>query len=205
MVDNTFASPLLQQPLAHGADVVVHSVTKLLSGHSDVVMGALVTADAELLERYARRRSLHGGIPGPFETWLALRGLRTLPARLERAQRTAQELATRLSSHPAVEVVRYPGLDSHPGAALAAKQMRGPGTMMSFDVVGGADAAETVCATTRICVSSTSLGGVETQLERRGRWEGEGHLPPGLIRLSVGQKDIEDLWADLDQALKAST
>lgn len=204
VVDNTFATPLLQRPLALCADAVVHSVTKLLSGHSDVVMGAVVTADPELSARYRNRRGLHGAIPGPFETWLALRGVRTLPARLERAQRTATELAHRLSTHPAVEVVRYPGLESHPGAELAAKQMKGPGTMMSFDVAGGADPAEAVCSATRICVPSTSLGGIETQLERRGRWEGEGHLPPGLIRLSVGQEDVEDLWADLDQALNAA-
>ena len=205
VVDNTFATPLLQRPLEHGADVVVHSVTKLLSGHSDVVMGAVVTAEADLSERYLKRRGLYGAIPGPFETWLALRGVRTLPARLERAQRTAIEVANRLAGHSAVEIVRYPGLDTHPGAQLAAKQMKGPGTMMSFDVLGGADPAEAVCAATRICVPSTSLGGVETQLERRGRWEGEGHLPPGLIRLSVGQEDVEDLWSDLDQALLAAT
>ncbi len=205
VVDNTFATPLLQRPLENGADVVVHSVTKLLSGHSDVVMGALVTADADQSEHYLTRRGLHGGIPGPFETWLALRGLRTLPARLERAQRTAVELATRLVGHAAVEVVRYPGLDTHPGNELAAKQMKGPGTMMSFDVVGGAEPAEAVCLGTRICVPSTSLGGIETQLERRGRWDGEGHLPPGLIRLSVGQEDVEDLWADLDHALVEAT
>ena len=205
VVDNTFATPLLQQPLEYGADVVVHSVTKLLSGHSDVVMGSVVTADDDLAERFGRIRSLRGGIAGPFEAWLALRGLRTLPARLERAQRTAGELATRLAAHPSVEVVRYPGLESHPSAQLAAKQMKGPGTMMSFDVVGGADPAEAVCTGTRICVPSTSLGGIETQLERRGRWEGEGHLPPGLIRLSVGQEDVEDLWADLDRALTAAT
>ena len=204
-VDNTFATPLLQRPLEHCADIVVHSVTKFLSGHSDVVMGAVVTADAEQSERYLKRRGLHGAIPGPFETWLALRGLRTLPARLERAQRTAVELANRLAAHRAVEVVRYPGLDTHPGSELAAKQMKGPGTMMSFDVVGGAEPAEAVCTGTRICVPSTSLGGVETQLERRGRWEGEGHLPPGLIRLSVGQEDVEDLWSDLDQALVEAT
>ena len=201
VVDNTFATPLLQRPLESGADVVIHSVTKLLSGHSDVVMGALVTADDELWERYVKRRSLHGAIPGPFETWLALRGLRTLPARLERAQRTAGELAVRLQAHASVEAVRYPGLPDHPRADLVARQMKGPGTMMSFDVVGGAEPAEAVCASTRICVPSTSLGGVESQLERRGRWDGESHLPPGLIRLSVGQEDLEDLWADLDQAL----
>lgn len=204
VVDNTFATPLLQRPLESGADVVVHSVTKLLSGHSDIVMGAVVTRDADQSERYLTRRGLHGGIPGPFETWLALRGLRTLPARLERAQRNALELATRLASHKSVEVVRYPGLDTHPGNDLATKQMKGPGTMMSFDVSGGADAAEAVCMGTRICVPSTSLGGIETQLERRGRWEGEGHLPAGLIRLSVGQEDVEDLWTDLDQALNAA-
>lgn len=204
VVDNTFATPLLQQPIGLGADVVIHSVTKMLSGHSDVVMGAVVCADPGLAVVLAKLRSLHGGIAGPFEAWLALRGVRTLPARLERAQRTAGELASRLEAHAAVETVRYPGLPSHPGRELAARQMAGFGNMISFDVAGGAAPAEAVCSSTHLCVPSTSLGGVETQLERRGRWEGETHLPPGLIRLSVGQEDIEDLWSDLDQALRAA-
>ncbi len=202
VVDNTFATPVLQRPLELGADLVVHSVTKLLSGHSDIVMGAVVGRDLASIEGLMRLRSLHGAIAGPFEAWLALRGMRTLPARLERAQRTAAELATRLEGHPAVDVVRYPGLASHPGRELAQRQMSGFGNMVAFDVAGGAKPAEALCASTRLCVPSTSLGGVETQLERRGRWEGEQHLPPGLIRLSVGQEDVEDLWSDLDQALQ---
>jgi cystathionine gamma-synthase len=201
VVDNTFATPLLQRPLSLGADLVVHSVTKLLSGHSDVVMGAVVGREEASMEGLVRLRSLHGAIAGPFEAWLALRGMRTLPARLERAQRTALVLAERLAEHAAVDAVRYPGLESHPNRELAERQMSGPGTMIAFDVAGGAEPAEALCGAVRLCVSSTSLGGVETQLERRGRWGGEQHLPPGLIRLSVGQEDVEDLWSDLSQAL----
>ncbi len=200
-VDNTFATPLLQRPLELGADVVVHSVTKLLAGHSDVVMGAVVTASQDLLDAFRRRRSLHGAIPGPMEAFLALRGLRTLDVRLERAQANAAELASRLVSHPEVERVRYPGLSDDPGHSLAAKQMAGFGAMLSVEVRGGAEPAEAVCGRVRLLVPATSLGGVETMIERRGRWEGEQYLPPGLLRISVGLENIEDLWSDLDQAL----
>jgi cystathionine gamma-synthase len=202
-VDNTFATPLLQRPLELGADVVVHSVTKLLAGHSDVVMGAVVTTSGELLESFRRRRSLHGGIPGPMEAFLALRGVRTLDVRLERAQSNAAELARRLVEHPQVERVRYPGLADDPGHALASKQMAGFGAMLSIEVRGGAEAAEAVCGRVQLLVPATSLGGVETLIERRGRWEGEQHLPPGLLRISVGIENIEDLWRDLDAALGA--
>lgn len=205
VVDNTFATPLLQQPLSLGADVVVHSVTKMLSGHSDVVLGAVVCRAAEVADTFEGLRSLHGAIAGPMEAWLALRGIRTLPARLDRAQRTAAEIARRLEAHDAVDAVHYPGLDSHPARDVVLRQMSGFGNMISFEVAGGAGPAEAVCAATRLAVPSTSLGGVETQLERRGRWEGEQHLPPGLIRLSVGQEDLDDLWSDLDQALVSAT
>lgn len=204
VVDNTFATPLLQRPLDLGADVVVHSATKLLSGHSDVVLGAVVTRAQPVLDALRRRRSLHGGIAGPWEAWLALRGLRTLAVRLDRAQATAGALAGRLTEHPAVERVRYPGLPGHPGCQLARRQMAGPGTMVAFDVVGGAAGAEAVASAVQLITAGTSLGGVETLIERRGRWEGEEGLPPGLLRLSVGIEDAEDLWSDLAQALESA-
>jgi cystathionine gamma-synthase len=186
-MDNTFSTPLLQRPLDKGVHYSVHSATKLLSGHSDVVMGVAVARDEALVQSLRSRRSLHGAIPGPVETFLALRGLRTLPVRLERAQATAAELAGRLGGHPEVEKVRYPGF----------------ATVVSFDVAGGAPAADAVCAAVRLIVPATSLGGVETMVERRGKVAGEEHLPPGLIRMSVGLEHVDDLWADLEQALGA--
>jgi cystathionine gamma-synthase len=207
-VDNTFATPLLQRPLDLGADVVVHSATKLLSGHSDVILGAAVTARADLVEALARRRSLHGAIAGAWDAWLTLRGLRTLAVRLDRAQASAAELARRLQSHPGASRVRYPGLDDHPGHELARRQMKGFGSMVSFEVGGGgpagAQAAEGVAEAVRLITAGTSLGGVESLIERRARWEGEEDLPPGLLRLSVGIEDVEDLWADLEQAFAAA-
>lgn len=184
-VDNTFATPLLQQPLSHGADVVVHSATKLLSGHSDVVLGVAVAGSAENADRLRAHRTLHGSIPGPMETFLALRGLRTLPVRLERSSATAAVLAERLADHRSVESVRYPGF----------------GQMLAIDVRGGAAVAERVCASLRLAVHATSLGGVETLVERRGRYVGEEATPPGLLRVSVGLEHVEDLWADLASAL----
>jgi cystathionine gamma-synthase len=204
VVDNTFATPLLQRPLELGADVVVHSVTKFLAGHSDLVMGATVTRDPGRLEALHRRRSLHGAVPGPLEAFLALRGVRTLAVRLERAQDNAGELARRLATHPAVSRVRYPGLVDHPGHDLASRQMDGFGAMLSFEVHGGAPVADAVCDAVRLCVHATSLGGVETLLERRQRWEGEEATPAGLVRVSVGIEDVEDLWSDLEAALDAS-
>jgi cystathionine gamma-synthase len=204
VVDNTFATPLLQRPLDLGADVVVHSVTKFLAGHSDLVMGATVTSDPSRLEGLHRRRSLHGAVPGPLEAFLALRGVRTLAVRLERAQANAGELARRLAAHPRVSRVRYPGLVDHPGHDLASRQMDGFGAMLSFEVHGGAPAADAVCDAVRLCVHATSLGGVETLLERRQRWEGEEATPAGLVRVSVGIEDVEDLWSDLEAALDAS-
>ncbi|WP_353950678.1 aminotransferase class I/II-fold pyridoxal phosphate-dependent enzyme [Knoellia sp. S7-12] len=192
VVDNTFATPLLQQPLTLGADVVVHSATKYLSGHSDLLLGATVTAATDegraLHERIRRHRQLHGAIAGPMETWLALRGLRTLSVRLERACANAAVLATRLAGHSGVDRVRYPGF----------------GAMVSIDVAGDAEAAERVAAATRLWVHSTSLGGVESQIERRRRQPGEPEVvPESLLRLSVGIEDAEDLWRDLDAALGA--
>lgn len=203
-VDNTFATPLLQRPLEFGADVVVHSATKLLSGHSDVVLGAVVARRPDVMEALRRRRSLHGAVAGPWEAWLALRGIRTLSVRLERAQANAAALAARLGAHPLVEAVRYPGLPGDPGHALAARQMDGFGTMVAFEVAGGAPAAEAVAAAVRLATAATSLGGVETLIERRGRWRGEEALPAGLLRLSVGIEDLEDLWRDLDEALRST-
>jgi cystathionine gamma-synthase len=200
-VDNTFATPLLQRPLGLGVDVVVHSATKLLAGHSDVLLGVAVTRRPDLVEQLVTRRSLHGAVPGPWEVWLALRGIRTLSVRLERAQASAAELARRLTAHPRVQQVRYPGLPGHPGHDLAARQMSGFGTMVAFDVAGGAPAADAVVAAVRLATAGTSLGGVETLIERRAKWVGEQALPPGLLRLSVGIEDVEDLWGDLDAAL----
>ena len=207
VVDNTFATPLLQRPLDIGADVVVHSATKFLAGHSDVVMGALVTArnarGDDLHDQLASRRRKVGAIAGPFETWLALRGLRTLALRIERSSANAAELARRLTSHPAIERVRYPGLPSDPGHARASVQMDGAyGAIIAIEVRGGAQAADRLTRTTRLWVHATSLGGVESTFERRRRWATEiPTIPDNLVRLSVGIENIEDLWADLTAAL----
>lgn len=187
-VDNTFASPLLQRPLETGADISMHSATKLLSGHSDVVLGIVVARSAELADRLRGYRTLHGSIPGPMEAFLALRGLRTLAVRVERAAATAAELARRLASHSCIEEVRYPGF----------------GTMIAPVVRGGATAADAVCDRLRLAVAATSLGGVETLIERRGKYAGEEATPPGLLRISVGLEHVDDLWADLDHALTPS-
>ena len=192
VVDNTLSTPLLCRPLSLGADVVVHSVTKYLSGHSDVVLGATVVGDTErgraLGERLRRHRTLHGAIAGPMEVYLALRGLRTLSVRFERASASAAELARRLGGHPSVARVRYPGT----------------GAILSIDVAGDLDAAERVCAATRLWLHSTSLGGVESQIERRRRHPSESQqVPVSLLRLSVGIEHVDDLWADLDRALGA--
>jgi cystathionine gamma-synthase len=200
VVDNTFATPLLQQPLRLGADVVVHSATKFIAGHSDVLLGAVVTRDEAALDRLHRRRTLLGAVAGPVETFLALRGLRSLPLRLEQAQRSAALLALRLRDHPAVTAVRYPGLPGDPGHERAAAQMLGFGAIVSFELVDGA-AAERTCAATRLIVHATSLGGVETTMERRRRHAAEQLAPEGLIRMSVGCEHPEDLWDDLAQAL----
>ena len=190
VVDNTFATPLLQQPLDLGADLVVHAATKFIAGHSDVVLGALVTRDDELLDVLKKRRDLLGAIPGTFETWLALRGLRTLPVRLERAQANAVELARRLGEHPAVSEVRHPGF----------------GAIVSIVLAGGALAADLLTHKTSLWVHATSLGGVESTFERRRRWRSEAAtIPDGLVRMSVGIEDVEDLWDDLAVALDSLT
>ncbi|HWT25635.1 MAG TPA: aminotransferase class I/II-fold pyridoxal phosphate-dependent enzyme [Solirubrobacteraceae bacterium] len=204
-VDNTFATPLLQRPLEHGADVVVHSATKYLGGHADLLMGAAVTADDALVASLVERRDVDGAVPGPLDAFLALRGLRTLDVRLQRAQASAAELARRLAAHPGVTAVRYPGLAEDPGHARAAAQMDGYGAMIAFETAGTADDAEAVARRVRLIVHATSLGGVESLIERRTRWAGEVAMgtPPTLLRLSVGIEHVEDLWADLEQALDA--
>ncbi|MFT3862622.1 trans-sulfuration enzyme family protein [Micropruina sp.] len=206
VVDNTFATPLLQNPLALGAAVVLHSGTKYLAGHSDVVLGLLVTADHELELRLRAHRGLHGGILGPMEAWLALRGLRTLAVRIERQQASAGVLARRLSEHPAVSLVRYPGLPGDPGHGRAKTQMRGFGGMLSIELAGGRAAADALVAGVRLWVPGTSLGGVESLIERRRRIPAEPEaVPENLVRLSVGLEAVADLWADLQQALGSVT
>lgn len=200
-VDNTFATPLLQTPLDLGADIVVHSVTKYLAGHSDVVLGAVVTSSNSLREELHTERSMRGGIAGPFEVWLALRGLRTLAVRLDRAQASAQVIAERLAAHPAVVETRYPGLPNDPGHARAAAQMNGFGAIISF-TVATADKATAIAEAVRLWTPATSLGGVESLIERRRRHPSEpATVPEGLIRLSVGIENLDDLWADLEAAL----
>ena len=204
-VDNTFATPLLQQPLKLGADFSVHSVTKFIAGHSDLLLGSVSTSSPELWRRLSDARKFAGAIPGPFEAWLALRGLRTMAIRLERAQANALELATRLQNHPAVERVRYPGLPSDPAYARASQFMKGFGAILSIDVKGGAEAADRACNSSKLVTHATSLGGVETLWERRHRWSWESpSIPKNLVRIAVGIENIEDLWADIDQALRAS-
>ncbi|WP_433122852.1 trans-sulfuration enzyme family protein [Arthrobacter koreensis] len=202
VVDNTFSTPLVTRPLELGADVVVHSVTKYLSGHSDVILGATVTLDPELRARLLTYRSLHGAVGGPFEVWLALRGLRTLALRVQRSMESAMDLAARLASHPGVEAVRYPGLPQDPGHARAAAQMDGFGSIVCIEVAGGAEAADAVTEKVGLWLPATSLGGVESLIERRRRQPSEPvSVPENLLRLSVGIENVEDLWRDLDQAL----
>jgi len=203
-VDNTFATPLNQQPLELGATVAVQSATKLLGGHSDLLCGVATTRDAALAAALRHCRELTGATPGALEAYLVLRGVRTLALRLERAQATALALAEWLEGHPRVERVRYPGLASHPTHAVAKRVLAGFGTVVSFDVAGGAAAADAVCRATRLVRHATSLGGVESTMERRAAIPGQEHLPPGLLRLSVGIEHAADLRADLDQALRAS-
>lgn len=200
-VDNTFATPLLQRPLELGADVVVHSATKFIAGHSDVLLGAVVAATQEHAQRLGGHRTVFGAVPGPMETYLALRGLRSLSVRLERAQSSAMELAVRLAGHERVSRVRYPGLPDDPGHERAAKQMEGFGAIVAFELAD-ADRAERVCASTSVIVHSTSLGGIETTMERRRRHAMEDYTPEGLVRISVGCEHVEDLWNDLAQALE---
>ena len=200
VVDNTFATPMLQQPLALGASAVVHSATKYIGGHSDLLMGAVIVADDARRDELVEWRTTHGAIPGVMEAYLALRGLRTLPVRFARQQRTAAELAERLDDHRHVVRVRYPGLASDPGFERASSQMGGFGAMLSFEVEDAAS-ADRVIESLGLIVGGTSLGGVESTIDRRARWKGEENVPGGLLRLSVGLEHPADLWADLDDAL----
>ena len=201
-VDNTFATPLNQQPLALGADIAVQSVTKFVGGHSDLLGGVLTVRDDQLLSALRHSRELMGATPGALEVFLATRGIRTLALRLERAQRSAMTLAERLSQHPNVTVTRYPGLPSHPTHESARRQLKGFGTVISFDVHGDVASADAVCGAVRLIQHATSLGAVESTMERRAGIPGQEHLPPTLLRLSVGIEDADDLWADLDRALR---
>lgn len=200
VVDNTFATPLNQRPLALGADISMMSVTKYLGGHSDLLSGALTTKDGATFEALHRSRTLTGATPGALEAYLAVRGARTLAVRLDAGQRNAQAVAEFLAGHPLVTEVRYPGLAAHPQHGLARSQLAGFGTIVTFEV-GSGDAADRVCATTALIRNATSLGAVESTMERRAAIAGQEHLPAGLIRLSVGIEATADLVADLDQAL----
>ncbi|WHT18697.1 cystathionine gamma-synthase [Crossiella sp. CA-258035] len=207
VVDNTFASPYLQNPLEFGADVVLHSTTKYIGGHSDVVGGALVTDDDELAEKFAFIQNGAGAVPGPFDAWLTLRGLKTLAVRMEKHSDNAELVTQALLDHPKVGAVLYPGLSDHPGHHVAAKQMRRFGGMVSFTVTGGEQAALDVCARTRLFTLAESLGGVESLIEHPGKMTHAStagsllQVPSDLVRVSVGIEDGADLVADLLQAL----
>ncbi|WP_017576705.1 cystathionine gamma-synthase [Nocardiopsis kunsanensis] len=208
VVDNTFASPYLQQPLTSGADVVVHSTTKYVGGHSDVVGGALVVADAELGERLAFHQNTMGATPGAFDSWLTLRGAKTLGVRMDRHSANAEKVVQALEGHPSVRKVFYPGLESHPGHKVAERQMRSFGGMVSFAVHGGEKAALELCERTKVFILGESLGGVESLIEHPGRMTHAStagsalEVPSDLVRLSVGIESADDLIADLTGALE---
>jgi cystathionine gamma-synthase len=207
VVDNTFASPYLQQPLALGADVALHSTTKYLGGHSDVVGGALVTSDEELDTKFAFLQNGAGAVPGPFDAYLTMRGIKTLALRMERHSDNAEKIVDLLTGHAAVEKVIYPGLASHPGHAVASRQMRRFGGMVSVRLNGGKQAALDFCSRTKIFTLAESLGGVESLIEHPGAMThastagSELEVPENLVRLSVGIEDAADLLADIEQAL----
>ena len=208
VVDSTFASPYLQQPLTLGADAVVHSTTKYLGGHSDVIGGALALADAGLAEQVDYLRNATGGVPGPFDAWLTLRGIKTLAARMDRHCRNAMRVAQVLAEHPAVAEVFYPGLPTHPGHKTAQEQMRAFGGMVSFRLLAGEEAAVRTCGRTRLFTLGESLGGVESLIEHPARMThasvagSQLEVPGDLVRLSVGIEDCDDLLDDLRQALE---
>ncbi len=206
VVDATFATPLRQRPLDLGADIVMHSATKLIAGHSDLLLGAVVCRDAAHADFLATHRHDHGAIPGGLEAFLALRGLRTLAVRLDRAEASASELARRLASHPHVSKVNYPGLPGDPQHERALRILpNGSGSMLSFEVAGTVEETEAFLARLRLLTHATSLGGVESLIERRARYAGDASIVGAtLCRLSVGIENVEDLWADLDGALRAA-
>ncbi|MET7700955.1 MULTISPECIES: cystathionine gamma-synthase [unclassified Streptomyces] len=207
VVDNTFATPYLQQPLALGADVVVHSLTKYMGGHSDVVGGALITGDQELGEELAYHQNAMGAVAGPFDSWLVLRGAKTLSVRMDRHSENAGKVAEMLTRHARVTKVLYPGLPEHPGHEVAAKQMRSFGGMISFRVAGGEEAAVEVCNRAKVFTLGESLGGVESLIEHPGRMTHASvagsalEVPGDLVRLSVGIENVDDLLEDLQQAI----
>jgi cystathionine gamma-synthase len=207
-VDNTFASPYLQQPLAHGADIVIHSTTKYVGGHSDVVGGALVTRDDALGDELAFHQNAMGAVSGPFDAWLTLRGIKTLGVRMDRHCDNAERVVEFLTGHPKVAQVLYPGLPEHPGHEVAAKQMRRFGGMVSFRAAGGEDAAIAICNRAKLFVLGESLGGVESLIEHPGRMTHASaagsplEVPGDLVRLSVGIETVDDLITDLEQALR---
>jgi cystathionine gamma-synthase len=202
--DNTFGTPLLQRPLDLGADLAWQSATKYLAGHSDVLAGLITTRDSALRERLVWVRRTIGGVLAPDPAWLLLRGLRTLHVRLPRSVATASELSRRLAAHPRVTAVHYPGLPDHPEYELAQRQMpSGAGGVLAFELADGAAAGRCEEAV-RLVRNATSLGGVESLIERRARIEPDGRVPEGLLRLAVGLEDVDDLWADLAQAIEAS-
>ncbi|GBL25881.1 cystathionine gamma-lyase [Candidatus Planktophila sp.] len=204
-VDNTLATPLLQNPLALGADISMHSVTKYLSGHSDLILGSLSTNDQALYGRLEQSRRYGGAIAGPFEAWIALRGLRTFAIRMQRSQENAMELATRLSKDSRISKVRYPGLATDAYHSLAKSFMKGFGAMISFDVNASVEQVDLMCNSSKLITNATSLGGVESIWERRRRWATESAtVPENLIRFSVGIENVDDLWADIQQALTAA-
>ena len=204
-VDNTLATPLLQNPLALGADISIHSVTKYLSGHSDLILGSLTTNDQALYGRLEQSRRYGGAIAGPFEAWIALRGLRTFAIRMQRSQENAMELANRLSKDSRISKVRYPGLATDSYHGLAKSFMKGFGAMISFDVKASVEQVDLMCNSSKLITNATSLGGVESIWERRRRWATESEtVPENLIRFSVGIENVDDLWDDIQQALNTA-
>ena len=204
-IDNTFATPMNQNPLTMGADISMHSVTKYLSGHSDVLLGSLSTNDPALYSRLEQARKYGGAIAGPFEAWLALRGIRTFAIRMQRSQENALELAKRLASDPRVSKVRYPGLVSDPNHVVAKSFMKGFGAMISFEPIGTSAQVDLMCDSTKLITNATSLGGVESIWERRRRWATESEtIPENLVRFSVGIENVDDLWSDIKSAFAAA-
>jgi cystathionine gamma-synthase len=203
-VDNTFATPFNQQPLNFGATISIQSATKFIGGHSDLLAGVATTKDEALWRALRKTRELTGATPGTLEAFLALRGARTLALRLQQAQGTAMRLAERLAQHPLVALVRYPGLPTHPTHTVAKRVLKGFGTIISFDLQGDAAFADRVCQQVKLIRHATSLGAVESTMERRAAIHGQEHLPPTLLRLSVGIEDADDLWADLEAAIASA-
>ena len=202
-VDSTFATPICQLPLDLGADIVMHSATKFLGGHSDLLAGALIVRSDDLRDELYQRRLLNGGVIGSLEAFLTLRGMRTLHLRMERALENAEQLAHRLKAHPNVAKVRYPGLQDDPNNTIASTFMNGYGAVLSFETTDGGAQATRACETVKVIHHATSLGGVETTMERRSVIPGQENIPPSLIRMSVGCEEFDDLWADLDAALRS--